>query len=310
MRKAWSLIAEDLAGYATGRSVVGISDLDKDPWAYPTEWSRTLKRAEFYFGPFDEAGTPLWSMGGALHYNPSRIAGYALALWNVRDDWGDSARRSSFMACADWFLAQPSARFEYRFDAAGLNAPWLSCIAQGQGISVLVRAHMITGQSRYLDQAVAAIDPLLERVAEGGLLDDLPDGSPFFEEYPGSAYRHVLNGCLHALVGLDELDRVRPLAAEAKAVSDQVLGAVAANLPHWDMDGWSTYDFAPRERRANLNTVNYQIVHVALMDYLARRSGDARLAFVAERWRENLNNLARRLRALQRKIAYRFAEAW
>lgn len=307
MRKAWSLILEDLGGYVTGRPLVGISDTLKDPWAYPTEWSRTLKRVDHYFGPFDPAGTPLWRVGEELHYNPSRIAGFALALWNVRDDWASNDGRRKFMACADWFASQDRARFEYRFDGAGLKAPWLSCIAQGQGISVLVRAWLLTGLDAYLDQASLATTWLLRPVSEGGLLDYLPDGSWFFEEYPGS-YPHVLNGCLHALVGLDDLARVRPLDPDASEAVSQVKGALSANLAAWDIGGWSTYDFAPGRRAANLNTVNYHAVHIALLAHVA---GDSPLLNgYADAWRGTLVNPGSRLIAMLRKIRYRIAESW
>lgn len=309
MRKAWSLILEDVRSFITGRAVVGISDTEADPWAYPTEWSRTLRRADYYFGPFDTSGTPQWLVGDVLHYNPSRIAGYALALWNVRDDWAAGGGRRAFMACADWFAAQPEARFEYRFAGAGLEPPWLSCIAQGQGASVLVRAFLLTDQRTYLDRAIAATKWLIKPVADGGLLDSLPDGSLFFEEYPGS-YPHVLNGCLHALVGLEDLDRVGSLPPEVKAIGMEVLEGVSANLSAWDVDGWSTYDFAPEVRRANLNTVNYHAAHIALLVDLAKRSGDPVMTVYAEKWRKSLSNPLQRMSALKRKIEYRLVEAW
>lgn len=306
LRKAWSLILEDLGGYVTGKPLVGVSDTLKDPWAYPTEWSRTLERADHYFGPFDTAGTPLWRVGDELHYNPSRIAGYALALWNVRDGWTDGDR-SNFMACADWFAAQQDARFEYRFDGAGLKAPWLSCIAQGQGMSVLVRAWLLTKREAYLDQASLAAKWLLRPVSDGGLLDRLPDGSWFFEEYPGS-YPHVLNGCLHALVGIDDLARARPLDGPLGEAAAEVMKALSANLDAWDIGGWSTYDFAPGSRTANLNTVNYHAVHVALLGHVA--GGDPVLTRYAETWRRTLASPRSRLVAMIRKIRYRLAESW
>ena len=307
MRKAWSLILEDLIGYVTGRPVVGISDTLKDPWAYPTEWSRTLKRADYYFGPFDPAGTPLWRVGEELHYNPSRIAGFALALWNVRDDWALNDGQRKFLACADWFARQDCARFEYRFDGAGLKAPWLSCIAQGQGISVLVRAWLLTGLDAYLNQASIATKWLHRPVSDGGLLDYLPDGSWFFEEYPGS-YPHVLNGCLHALVGLDDLARVRTLDTTVSEAVSKVMEALEANLAAWDVSGWSTYDFAPDGRTANLNTVNYHAAHIALLAHIA---GERPLldAYV-ETWRRTLSSPGSRLIALLRKMAYRLVESW
>lgn len=45
--------------------------------------------------------------------------------------------------------------------------------------------------------------------------------------------------------------------------------ALSANLHARDMNGWSTYDFAPGSGSANLNTVNYHPAHVVLLGHVA-----------------------------------------
>lgn len=306
MRKPLRLIWDDLRNYVTGNTVLRAADWRHDPWAYPTDWSGTLHRAGEFFGPFDSAGIPLQPASGGWHYNPTRIAGFALALWDARDrliEW-----RAPFLSCADWFAAVPEARYTYSFDAAGMMAPWISCIAQGQAMSVLARAFVLTEDGRYLEQADCAVTPLRVPVTSGGLLDRLPDGSPFFEEYPG-CYPHVLNGCLHTLVGLWDLARAR--SEQPDPLFAQVLEAVARNVEAWDADGWSTYDLEPRGRARNLATLNYHLLHCILLRYLADGAADdVRLKLMAERWESSAARIGARLRALQRKGWYRIAEGW
>jgi hypothetical protein len=305
MRKSLTLLWEDVRAYATGRAEVRRARWERDPWLYPTDWSALLPIVDAYFGPFDGDGVPLQPVGDARHYNPSRIAGYALLLWN--EGGAQDARRSRFLACADWFLRARDARFAYSFDAGGMRAPWLSCIAQGQAISVLVRAFRTTGDERYLEQAGRAVAALAQPVAEGGLLDRLADGGEFLEEYPGR-YPHVLNGCLHALVGLDDLARARGEAPHA--LFGAVLATTARNVACWDVGGWSTYDLQPAGRSPNLATLNYHLLHCIFLRYLAERASAPALAAIASRWESTAARPARRLRALGGKVRYRIAEGW
>ncbi|MDF1502346.1 D-glucuronyl C5-epimerase family protein [Roseisolibacter sp. H3M3-2] len=303
MRKSLALMWHDVRAYATGDADVRAADWAADPWRYPTDWSALLPRVDEMFGPFDDAGLPLQPAGGRHHHNPSRIAGWALLLWNARPEgW-----RERFLAAARWFAEQPDGRFAYTFDAGPMRAPWLSCIGQGQGLSVLTRAAVATRDDAWLDAARRAVPVLGVPVAEGGLLDRLPDGSPFLEEYPGS-YAHVLNGCLHALVGLDDLARAGDDAGVA--LRDAVLAATAANVGRWDAGGWSTYDLGMRGRAPNLATLNYHRVHAIFLRYLAGRHGLALLAAAAERWEAGAARPAARGRALLGKLRYRLAEGW
>jgi hypothetical protein len=65
-----------------------------------------------------------------------------------------------------------------------MKAPWLAGIAQGQGISLLTRAYLLTNNAGFLAQAQKALVPLSTPLSEGGLASRLPDGLLFIEEYP------------------------------------------------------------------------------------------------------------------------------
>jgi len=323
-KKEWQLLARDLGFYLTGHCDVEQAAWQRDEWLYPLDWGYQFDRPQDYFAPMDEAGVPLRDLPAQLGrtYLPSRVAAYALASWNRMRDRkrADSAapehRRAGFLAAAGWFAAQPGGAMRHDFALIGMAPGWLSCIAQGEAISTLVRAHRLTGAGSFAEAAVQAAGWLGKPVTEGGLRDRLPDGQPFLEEYPGTRYRHVLNGCLYALVGLDDLVRAGfDRDGRYAALRDDVLQAVDDHVRRWEVRGWTTYDFQSDDMAAigapaNPNTMTYQTLHWILLDYLGRRSRRARLIAVADEWRLRSASLPRRAGALIGKLRFRFSHGY
>ena len=120
-----------------------------------------------YSGPFDADGIPQLDYHGhiGVQYNPIAIAQYGLGNYNLWRIHGDPARRDKFFRTAVWLcehleinsrgLAVWAHHFNWEYRDT-LQAPWYSGLAQGQGISVLVRAHKESSNSLYLDAAQRA----------------------------------------------------------------------------------------------------------------------------------------------------------
>ena len=93
------------------------------------------------------------------------IAQYALGLWERRLD-GESLS-DEFMAAVGWLLERSTEEEIGLVWRTGLAVPkydlvpgWISAMGQGQAISTLVRAHVLTGEDHYLDLARQAFGPL------------------------------------------------------------------------------------------------------------------------------------------------------
>jgi heparosan-N-sulfate-glucuronate 5-epimerase len=309
-RKALSGVAADLGAFVWGASIDYGSDLNADPLAYPLALERLLDADPLLFSPFDAEGVPLQmnEQHGAL-YMPSRIAGYGLAQWNLAR-LGDEQGMDRFLTSANWFLRQPCARFMQHIRLEGMTPPWPSCLAQGEGVSVLVRAYRATGDRRYLTQARAALRLLEVSVGEGGVASTLADGGFFVEEYPGGRHRHVLNGALFAIVGLHDLVRLSGEGEDAAvALRDGLLHTLERNLGLWSVGGWSIYSL---DRSGlglpNACTVHYHQVHIALLEHLAPLAPGVEPVLAV--WRGALTHAARRFAALALKSAYRATTGW
>src|SRR5690242_10859672 len=152
-----------------------------------------LQKAD-YAGPYDEQGIPLLDYQGRLgrQYNPIAIAQYGLGNFNAFSRTGDTGRRQKFLAFADWLVANLETNraglrvWNHHFDweyRTTLRTPWQSALAQGQGISVLVRAFSQTRNSKYMEAAANAFAAFKKETWEGGMLHIDEHGDVWLEEY-------------------------------------------------------------------------------------------------------------------------------
>ena len=150
-----------------------------------------------------------------LQYNPIAIAQWGLGNFNLYKQNGNANEscRRKFLHASDWLCtnlgmnAGGVAVWNHHFDweyRSTLKAPWYSALAQGQGISLLVRAHQHTRESRYLFAAERAFQSFQLPVEQGGITYTDPAGNIWFEEYLVSPPTHILNGFIWAAWGVHD----------------------------------------------------------------------------------------------------------
>jgi len=271
---------------------------------FPVDFETHLEAGSF--APLDAHGIPV---AHYLHadnqYNPTRVAGYGLALFNRFRRTRCPEVRSRFLNVADWFARQEDGRFEYRYWIQELAPPWVSAMAQGQGISILTRGYRLTGRAGYLETALRAMAPFHDRIPQGGVRSHPDEGFDFLEEFPTRNPFHTLNGFLYAVIGILDLTELRPEAG-AKLRFDRILKALD-HLDRWTVPGWSLYDLHQAGGHPCVATVPYHRMHITQLRYLSARLGDPDLAERCRAWEAQLQDPGRRLAALFRKIRYRLA---
>ncbi|MBT4828410.1 MAG: hypothetical protein HON82_07555, partial [Candidatus Marinimicrobia bacterium] len=117
-----------------------------------------------YEGQCAGNGIPMLDYQGVigLQYNPIAIAQWGLGNYNIWHGNKSENVYRNFLNCANWLVENLEENkdgykvwmhyfdFEYRDT---LKSPWYSGLAQGQGISVLVRAYKETHQEKYKNAA-------------------------------------------------------------------------------------------------------------------------------------------------------------
>lgn len=267
-----------------------------------------------YPGPYDPEGIPLLDYHGRIgrQYNPIAIAQYGLGNCNLFRQTRDALRRQRFLRVADWLVANLERNprgewvwnhyfdWEYR---TPLRAPWYSALAQGQGISVLVRAFAETGTAAYREAADRALHTFLVRVDDGGVTYVDPQGYAWFEETIVTPPTHILNGFMWAAWGVYDY----ALLTRAEAATRLFVEAVRtlrAHLPRFDTGFWSLYEQSGM-RMKMLASPFYHHLHVVQLRVMHRLTGEPVFAEFADRWERYRRDPVRRTWALLYKSAFK-----
>ncbi len=230
-------------------------------------------------GPADKQSVPLNKIGGKQVYFATTIFQKALGHWDV---WllsrcEDGYSQQQFLNLAQWALNNQDNQGGWPlWPLLGLQYPSpYSAMTQGEGISVLVRAYALTGNTLYLDGARKALSPLQKEVSNGGVCSVVCEGI-ILEEVPSEAHRGILNGWIFALFGfydfllVEEDNMVRKLL-------EQTLNALVAHLPLYNAGYWSYYDLS-----GNLASPFYHRLHIAQLQALTLAFPDYAAEF--QRW--------------------------
>lgn len=153
-------------------------------------------------------------------------------------------------------------------------------MSQGQAISALTRAYVITEDERYLNAGIKAFDFLITPIEEGGTLTTLADLDPsldtyiFLEEYISDPNGYTLNGYMFTLLGIYDL---RELAELADLEDIELYGeyfnrsieSLTKLLPYYDIGGFSAYDLGhyTYEKEPHV-AFRYHMVHIYLLHAL------------------------------------------
>jgi hypothetical protein len=265
-------------------------------------------------GACDASGIPLLDYRGTigLRHNPIAIAQYGLGNYNLWRRTEDPVRRQRFFLAADWLCAHLEknahglAVWQHHFDweyRDTLKAPWYSGLAQGQGISVLVRAYKETQDPRYLDAASGALASFHNSISDGGVTFTDEHGDLWFEEYIVSPPTHILNGFIWAAWGIyDYFLATRDNAAQA--LFYRATETMLRNLDRYDLGFWSLYEQSGT-RLPMVASPFYHQLHIVQLRIMHRFTGEDAFAQVADRWQGYARSRTNRTRALFYKSAFK-----
>ncbi|NQT81553.1 hypothetical protein HQ563_00900 [bacterium] len=246
-----------------------------------------------YSGKYDAKGIPLLNYGGhvGLQHSPAAIAEYGLGNYNLFCRMGDPGRRRRFLLVADWLVANLEENsaglwvWNYHFDwdyRTLLKAPWYSALAQGLGLSLLVRAHRETDRSAYLEAAERSFETFLKTTDEGGVSYIDGKGYTWLEEAVIDPPTHVLNGFVWAMWGVYDY-YLYTRSREAERLFAETVRTLKDNLHRFDVGFWSLYELSG-SRMKMLASPFYQRLHIVQLSVMHRLTGEPVFAKFARRW--------------------------
>ena len=267
-----------------------------------------------YASHVDESGVPLLNYHGSigLQYNPIAIAQWGLGNFNIFRRRGDEAARQKFLLAADWLCDHLESNafgvhvWNHHFDweyRTQLRAPWYSGLAQGQGISLLVRAYSEFSHPKYMAAATLAFHSFLAGTDAGGVTFIDRQGDMWFEEYIVSPPTHILNGFIWAIWGIYDYFLVTR-AREARRLFDAATKTLLENLHSYDLGFWSLYEQSGT-LLPMIASPFYHRLHITQLQVMYELTHEPVFSEFAQRWRAYGRSRSKRTRALCYKGAFK-----
>jgi heparosan-N-sulfate-glucuronate 5-epimerase len=272
-----------------------------------------LQKAD-YAGHYDPAGIPMLDYHGqiGLQYNPIAIAQWGLGNYNLFCRTAQPDRKRKFLLAANWLVTHLEQNahgiwvWNHHFDweyRTPLRAPWYSGLAQGQGISLLVRAHAATGDQGFLQAVERAFVSLCTPIADGGVIFTDDHGDRWIEEYIVSPPTHILNGFLWAAWGVYDFF-LATSDNSVRGLFDQFTQTLIRNLDSYDLGFWSLYEHSGT-RLPMVASPFYHQLHLVQLRVMQQLTGNDVFARYADRWESYAHSRAKRTRALCYKSAFK-----
>jgi len=269
------------------------------------------KKFEWYAGSIhklDKNGVLLYKVPYTTKYQyyPVDIAQYALGNFEIYLDNGNEHHKGAFLKQADWLVSNITIKpggfgvWEHDFVLPyySFKVPWVHGMAQGLAVSVLLRAHQLSGDNAYLESAKKAYGIFEKSMEEGGVRYIDKNGNIWLEEYPVSPPPHILNGFIFALFGVHDFYS----ATKNEKVLDLWKAGVQTmeeNLNLYDLGYWSRYNLVHQHPA----TKSYHALHVRQLKVLCELSGKTIFGVYADKWEKCLNNPINRGRATLKRGA-------
>ena len=250
--------------------------------------------------PKDARGVVVTDYGGTLgiQYNPVTISQAAITYYYAVVHSKESAAektadRQALLAQAEWLVSRQDAsgRWLYRFPWGGQPVPWVSAMAQGLGISALIRANAVRPDPRYVRAIGKARNSFHRDWSLGGVGSWATVGGTkylVYEEYMKPYSPRTLNGWMFAMAGLYEawtyLDDAQ--ARYELENPDRGLAALKALLPYYDTGTWSTYNLQRFDATVNgtLAKRSYHDLHIRQLQWFTKVTNDPFYRSYADRF--------------------------
>lgn len=165
---------------------------------------------------------------------------------------------------------------------------WYSAMAQGQAMSLLVRAYLHSDDPQFLEAAIRAL--LLFNISskDGGIVAKFAKAYTWYEEYPTTPSSYVLNGFIFSLLGLYDVKSAAQgrSALIARQYYDRGMKTLKALLLLFDTGSGTLYDLRHLALGIGPNRArwDYHTTHINQLLLLASIDKDPLFKTTADRW--------------------------
>lgn len=223
----------------------------------------------------DEEGIPLFEYPEGVGYFSIQIFQYGLGANDLYLLYGDEGMREKSLRCARWAVRHQNADGSWStFDVRYPEHPF-SAMAQGEGVSLLLRAYEWCKDERMLEAAGRAYNFMKVSTDKGGTMA-YDGGEVLCYEYTHLPL--VLNGWVFALWGIYDYALYTKDAA-AYDLFERSTGALLNRLGGYDNGYWSMYDLGGK-----IASPFYHDLHIAQLEVMYEMTHKEEFRCYAKKW--------------------------
>lgn len=251
-------------------------------------------------GLLDSEDLPLLETDGKKVEMPVAIFQYGLGAYDLYLQSKDEKYKKKFNQTVKWAEDHLDEKGRWNnFFYVYPDNPY-GAMAQGEGVSLLLRAFVLTQDEKYLAMAKSAIDFMLKPVSEGGtaLYED--------NDLKLAEYTHrpiVMNGWIFAWWGLYDYVLATNDTGAYKKELDASCDTLIKCLPQFKNWYWSKYDLGGR-----MASPFYHNLHVAQMQAMYQLTGHEVFRDYANRWEKQQKNQICKAMAFVKKAIQKIRE--
>lgn len=231
---------------------------------------------------------------GEIIYFPIAIFQYGLAAYDLLllNQGSVSDLSSKVIACANWAVKNQ------QFDGSWITFAYenpkypYSSMAQGEAISLLLRAYQLKKNDVYLKAAIKAYRFMIIPIENGGTAK-YEGERLFFYECPADPL--ILNGWIFSIWGI--MDYCKFFKDEdAIKILGKTLKTLEETLPKFDVGYWSMYEDGMR-----ISSPFYHSLHIAQLNVMFDLTGNKIYKFYADEFAAYQNKWVNRKKAFVKK---------
>jgi hypothetical protein len=194
--------------------------------------------------------------------------------------------RDIFMANINWLLENgtihgESIVYPFPFGLPDFHPEpdWVSGMYQGQVLSALVRAYMVTRENSIFSLCEKIWNSFSAELGDKYGFRFETSKELWFEEAPQLPPKHILNGAIYAIWGIYDLMLIKE-DPELKAQWEKSVNTIRDNLAAYDSGFWSYYDLT----RNMASYYYHNKVHIRQLRVLYEQTSEAAFKNYAEKW--------------------------
>lgn len=230
---------------------------------------------------------------------PTAIFQYGLGSYDLYLLKKEELFLDKFKICADWAVENQQKDGSWsNFFFVQPDAPY-SSMAQGEGVSLLVRAYKQFNNKKYLFAAKIAADFLITSLADGGTTKYIND-EVYLQEFTNKPT--VLNGWIFSLFGLYDYLKIDN-DEKIKNIYNRSIQTMINHMKDFDNGYWSKYDI-----ESKITSPFYHNLHIAQLEVLHEISDEAIFKYYEDKWKAYRSNRLNRNRAFLLKVYQKLTE--